>query len=120
MIIKLSSGPFSGPHFSSIVTASLALAVSIALVVPAPIGAQKLLDCDAYADFAGREPAGYAEQCLGRPYGEAEGPIIILRDDIQPGLNHTAYKFNVSAAYGDAGFYSFATEDFSDEVFISD
>lgn len=120
MIIKLSSGPFSGPHFSSIFTASLALAVSIALVVPAPISAQKQLDCDAYATDPGREPAGDEAQCPDGPYDEEDRPIVVLRDDIRPFPSQTAYKFNVSIAFGEPGLYSFAIKDFSDEALISD
>ena len=41
----------------------LVAAVAFAAALPATAVAQ--IDCDAFANFAGVEPAGYAEQCLG-------------------------------------------------------
>ena len=71
------------------------------------------LDCGALANAAGREPPGYAMQCLGFAPVKADEPFNGL-DHLLGELSQAyAVQINPNQDYTPQGFYGFALDDFA-------
>lgn len=94
---------------------------SFLLSAAIPAAADPQLVCEDYANYAGKEPPGYSEQCLGRPYGTPDPSMAAQRSAaLGSAVSSTAFKYQMVGFAGDVGLYSYAITDFSDQAFVSD
>lgn len=81
----------------------------VVLAALIPIQARAQIDCDLYSNYAGAEPAGYAEQCLGIVRDPQSAPSP---DD----PTDTGFKYDMR---NNVGLYSYQVGDFDNQTFIA-